>query len=219
MLGSAACVGSWVSASVLFLQEWLNIESSSVVWFSVLLWLIIVPALTVLPNPQLMMLLCLNILCIPWYEWCVHTHPQRVFCPEQQRWSVYGSAQGDFPNQPETASAQSLLFPLPAAVRRVLEKDCGLCCTTVTCNCSLVVSVARARWQHPCHSREQLWQQAASLGGRVQSQLRIPHHSSASCILNIPWQRLPRAGARSRSACVTVLCSTFSWAQLPLGTN
>lgn len=70
--------------------------------------------MAVLPNPQLMMLLCLNILCPPFpvlgCECCVHTHFYRGFCPEQQRWSVYVSAQSHFPNQAETSSPQSLPF-------------------------------------------------------------------------------------------------------------
>lgn len=53
MLGAAVQKDVWVPGGVcvcvlpcwvLFLQEWLNIESSSIVWLPLLLWLIIVPA-------------------------------------------------------------------------------------------------------------------------------------------------------------------------------
>lgn len=127
--------------------------------------------MTVLPNPRLMMLLCLNILCIPFhmlgYEWCVHTHPYMDFCPEQQRWSVYGSAQRDFPNQPETASPQSLLFPLPPGGMEGAGEAARLWVVLYHSHLWLVprfFSSQSTCCQHPCHSRDHLLSAGCILG-------------------------------------------------------
>lgn len=189
------CVGSWVSASVLFLQEWLNIENSSVVWLSLLLWLIMVPPLfDSSAKPPV------NDVGVSWcsvsslsqtgvWVMCTYTSSQGFlpWAAEHISWCLCPKW---FPKS--TRNSLTPPFPLPPAGR----------CWRRIVGSPVTVPLFFQQPEHPCHSREHL---LASLGGSVQSQLRIPCRSSANCILNMPWHRLPKAAARSMSTCVTIL--------------